>query len=64
MSNVKRLLYYNTPLWLPYDQQTYEFIKLYAEMAELAANEISVWGATYAQKPLYVTVRNAKRLRL
>lgn len=56
LNNVKYILYNNAHLWIPFDQQTYELNKLYAEMAGLAVNKISVYGASYAKKPIFATV--------
>ncbi|KAI6190810.1 hypothetical protein M3Y97_00158900 [Aphelenchoides bicaudatus] len=57
LGNVKYILFFNSSLWLPYDQQTYELNNLYADMAELVENSISVWGISQlARKPLVATI--------
>jgi hypothetical protein len=52
------MIYYNTTVWLPYDQKSYELGKLYGEMAEIAAMNISIWGGAYTRKPVFATVRH------
>ncbi|KAI6174522.1 hypothetical protein M3Y97_01000000 [Aphelenchoides bicaudatus] len=53
---LKNLIFFNQQVWYPFDQERYEVAKLYAEMAHITKDNISIIGLEYLTRPLVLTI--------